>query len=123
MDKGNQMQKIDVDKVISEIEEKIAELEGLVPEQQIRLMKEELNLIKVRKERYGAIILEKEDSKFVFEYGEINLNNLIITNDIKLFEELKAQDNVGILFEPEAIRDFDFAEKQSIYLIGISKDK
>lgn len=61
MEKENRMQKKDVDKVINEIEEKIAELEGSVPEQQIKLMKEELKLTKVRKERFGAIILGKED--------------------------------------------------------------
>lgn len=64
-----------------------------------------------------------EYSKFVFEYGEINLKNLIVTNDIKLFEELKAQDNVGVLFEPEIIKHFNSLEKQSIYLVGILKDK
>lgn len=38
--------------IISEIERKVAELEGQVPEQQMEIIREELNVIKTRKQRF-----------------------------------------------------------------------
>lgn len=60
---------------------------------------------------------------FTFDYGEVNLEKLVLTNDIKLVEKLKAQDNIGVLFEPKAFEKIGIKNDCLIYLVGISQDK
>lgn len=64
--------------------------------------------------------LEKSTGTILVDYGESNLKSLILTNDKKEYERLKAQDNIGVLFEPEP---FGIETDSPIYLVGIQKDK
>lgn len=64
-----------------------------------------------------------EKTTFTFEYGEGNFKNLILTSDKKLYEKLKAQNNIGVLFEPEVVAENLSIEIPAIYLVGILRDK
>lgn len=55
LERGEDVEKKKIDKVIEKMENQIAELEGSAPEQQIGIMKEELKLLKMRKERSNII--------------------------------------------------------------------
>lgn len=59
---------------------------------------------------------------FLIDYGQVNLKNLIVTNDIELYEKKKAQGNIGVLFEPKVINDIDLESPPKIYVIGTLED-
>jgi len=46
-----------------------------------------------------------QEQKFIVDYGAVNLESLIITNNKEEYEKRKAQNNVGVLFEPKVILD------------------
>jgi len=60
---------------------------------------------------------------FTFDYGSVELEKLILTSDTRLVEKLKAQGNIGVLFEPGAVEGLEIEGMQPIYLVGISKDR
>lgn len=57
------------------------------------------------------------NDKFIIDYGPVNLKSLIITNDKEEYEKRKAQNNIGVLFEPEIIEG-----KTPIYAVGVMQD-
>lgn len=60
---------------------------------------------------------------FTVDFGSVNLNSLILTNDKELYEKRKAQGNIGVLFEPSVLQDKGFETTTNFYLIGIQEDK
>jgi hypothetical protein len=60
---------------------------------------------------------------FTIDYGKVNLKSLALTNDVKLYERLKAQGNIGVLFEPKVISDVPNINLNGFYLVGILEDK
>lgn len=61
-------------------------------------------------------------NRFVIDYGAVNLKSLVVTNDADYYEKMKAQDNIGVLFEPKVIGDVELGEPPKIYAIGILAD-
>ena len=66
---------------------------------------------------------QKEPEIFTFDYGAVNLEKLILTNDTELVEKLKAQGSIGVLFEPKAFEEIGVKNDCPIYLVGVSQDK
>ncbi|USG65210.1 hypothetical protein NDK47_24310 [Brevibacillus ruminantium] len=61
-------------------------------------------------------------NRFVIDYGAVNLKSLVVTNDADYYEKMKAQDNIGVLFEPKVIGDVELGETAKIYAVGILAD-
>ncbi len=57
---------------------------------------------------------------FTVDFGQVNLKSLILTNDEKHYENMKAQGNIGVLFEPKVLNDLNLKTEIPIYLIGIN---
>jgi hypothetical protein len=61
--------------------------------------------------------------KIVVDFGQVNLKSLVLTNDIEQFERLKAQGNIGVLFEPKVLVETKSQEITDFYLVGIRKEE
>lgn len=61
-------------------------------------------------------------NRFAIDYGAVNLKSLVVTNDADYYEKMKAQDNIGVLFEPKVIGDVELGETAKIYAVGILAD-
>lgn len=83
------------DERMSEIERKVAELEGRDPEQ----------------------------PSVTVDYQEMNLKKLTITNDKEVYEKIKHHKNIDVLFDPIAFLKSGFNTNDEIYIIGILQDK
>ncbi|KYG89038.1 hypothetical protein A0U40_13505 [[Bacillus] sp. KCTC 13219] len=57
----------------------------------------------------------QKENKWAFDFGQVNLKSLILTNDKEWYEKMKAQGNIGVLFEPSLLID----EVNPFYLVGI----
>jgi len=63
------------------------------------------------------------EQKFTIDFGSVNLSNLVLTNDVTLYDKAKAQNNIGVLFEPTVLGEMDCYKATPFYLIGILEDK
>jgi len=61
--------------------------------------------------------------KVTIEFGSVELKSLTLTNDVERFKELQAQGNIGVLFEPEILKDVNLENATSFYLIGITAEE
>ena len=58
---------------------------------------------------------------YTVDYGRVNLKSLILTTDKSLYKKLKAEGNVGVLFEPKVLPEIE-RDLQPVYLVGILKE-
>ncbi|MEK4712290.1 hypothetical protein [Sporosarcina sp. FSL K6-5500] len=65
----------------------------------------------------------EEDEKYIIDFGPVNLKSLILTNDVERYEEIKAQSNIGVLFEPTVLGYASLERNANVYLVGITQDK
>jgi len=63
------------------------------------------------------------EQKFTIDFGAVNLSSLILTNDVTLYDKAKAQNNIGVLFEPTVLEEMDNYKATPFYLIGILEGK
>lgn len=66
---------------------------------------------------------DEKPKKVTIDFGKVNLKSLILTNDPECYERLKAQDNIGVLFEPSVLSDTGVKDSTNFYLVGIQEDK
>lgn len=62
------------------------------------------------------------DNHFSVDFGAVNVKSLILTNDKELYEKLKTQSNIGVLFEPSVLNENKSNNITDFYLIGIQED-
>lgn len=67
--------------------------------------------------------MNQSENITIIDFGSVNLESLILTNDKELYERLKAQGNIGVLFEPSVLQDRELEATSNFYLIGIQEDK
>lgn len=65
----------------------------------------------------------KDQPVVTVDYGEVNLKKLTITNDKRIYEDMKTNNSIGILFDPLSFKKAGFNDNDEVYIIGILADK
>jgi len=65
----------------------------------------------------------QEQPSVTTEYQDVNLKKLIVTNDKRLYENMRIDKNIGVLFDPVVFAKSGFNPTDEIYVIGILQDK
>jgi len=110
---------------IEELEKKVDELEGRVPvhpeEKFVPSHGRRLDELGKKADALEGQVAEQ--LSVTVDYQEANLKKLIITNDKEIYEDMKTDKNIGVLFDPIVFSKSGFNPTDEIYVIGILQDK